>query len=77
MIGVSPIRQVEVPLQIPQQDILYAMGKFYEYELTLTLERGEQHVAIAVRDEGTATTSILSRTLTVGPAGAPDGAASP
>ncbi|HWM94929.1 MAG TPA: VWA domain-containing protein [Thermoanaerobaculia bacterium] len=63
--GVSPIRQVEVPLQIPKEDILYAMGKFYEYELTLNLERGEQHVAITVRDEGTTTTSVLSRTLDV------------
>jgi hypothetical protein len=41
------------------------MGKFYEYELTLNLAPGEQHVAVAVWDEGTATTSVLSRTLTV------------
>lgn len=63
--GVSPIHQVEVPLQIPPEEVLYAMGKFYEYELTLNLDPGEQHVAIAVRDEGTTTTSVLSRTLTV------------
>jgi VWFA-related protein len=63
--GVSPIRQVEVPLQIPQAEVLYAMGKFYDYELTLNLAPGEQHVAIAIRDEGTTTTSVLSRTLTV------------
>jgi VWFA-related protein len=63
--AVSPIRQVEVPLQIPQAEVLYAMGKFYEYELTLNLPPGEQHVAIAVRDEGTTTTSVLSRTLMV------------
>lgn len=62
---VSPIRQVEVPLQIPPEEILYAMGKFYEYELTLNLPPGEQHLAIAVRDESTTTTSVLSRTLTV------------
>lgn len=62
---VSPIRQVEVPLQIPQAEVLYAMGKFYEYELTLNLPPGEQHLAIAVRDEGTTTTSVLSRTVTV------------
>lgn len=63
--GVSPIRQVEVPLQIPPEEVLYAMGKFYEYALTLNLAPGEQHVAIAVWDEGTATTSVLSRTLTL------------
>lgn len=73
--GVSPMRQVEVPLNIPREEILTAMGKFYEYELTLSLEKGEQHVAIAVRDEGTATTSFLSRTLSVGTAAGPDGAA--
>ena len=64
--GVSPIRQVEVPLQIPPEEVLYAMGKFYEYALTLNLDPGEQHVAIAVWDEGTATTSVLSRKLDVG-----------
>lgn len=73
--GVSPMRQVEVPLSIPREEILMAMGKFYEYELTLNLQKGEQHVAIAVRDESTTTTSFLSRTLSVGAAGSPDGAA--
>ena len=60
------MRQVEVPLQIPPEEVLYAMGKFYDYELTLNLAPGEQHVAIAVWDESTATTSVLSRTLDVG-----------
>lgn len=73
--GVSPMRQVEVPLSIPREEILMAMGKFYEYELTLNLQKGEQHVAIAVRDESTTTTSFLSRTFSVGAAGSPDGAA--
>lgn len=63
--GISPMRQVEVPLQIPPEEVLYAMGKFYDYELTLNLEPGEQHVAIAIRDETTTTTSVLSRTLNV------------
>jgi VWFA-related protein len=67
--GVSPIRQIQVPLEIPEQQILYAMGQFYEYDLILVLPRGEQHVAIAIRDEGTTTLSVLSRTLSVG--GAP------
>jgi VWFA-related protein len=66
--GVSPIRQIEVPLRIPEAQILYAMGQFYEYELSLILPRGEQQVAITVRDEATATASVLSRTLTVGTA---------
>ena len=63
--GVSPIRQVEVPLQIKPEEVLYAMGRFFEYELTLNLLPGEQHIAIAVRDEATTTTSVLSRSLTV------------
>lgn len=73
--NISPIRQIAVPLQIPREDILYAMGKFYEYELTLTLPKGEQHVAITVRDEGTDTTSVLSRTFEVGAEASPGGAA--
>lgn len=64
--GVSPIRQIHVPLDIPEQQILYAMGQFYEYDLILVLPRGEQHVAITVRDESTTATSVLSRTLSVG-----------
>ncbi len=64
----SPVRQISVPLQIPRKEVLTAMGQFYVYTLTLQLPAGEQRVAIAVRDELAATTSYLSRGLSVGTA---------
>ncbi len=61
----SPVRQIQVPLQIPRKQVLNAMGQFYIYTLTLQLPPGEQRVAVAVRDELAATTSYLSRAVTV------------
>jgi VWFA-related protein len=65
--GTSPVRQVEVPLDIPRKEVLNAMGQYYLYTLTLKMKGGAQHVAVAVRDEVAATSSYLSRPLTVGP----------
>ncbi|HEV8580823.1 MAG TPA: VWA domain-containing protein [Thermoanaerobaculia bacterium] len=64
--GISPVRQVEVPIEFPRKQVLNAMGKYYLYNLTLKMRSGEQRVAIAVRDEIGATTSYLSRPVTVG-----------
>jgi VWFA-related protein len=68
-----PLRQAEVPISIPKEKVLMALGQYYLYEVKLTLEPGEQHVAVAVRDEATTTTSFLARTLQVGTAGAQTG----
>jgi VWFA-related protein len=59
----SPVRQVQVPISIPRLSALTALGQYYQYEVKLTLGAGEQHVAIAVRDEATTTTSFIARTL--------------
>jgi hypothetical protein len=61
----SPVRQVEVPLNIPRKEVLNALGQYYVYTLTLKLRPGFQHVAVAVRDDLAATTSYLSRPVTV------------
>jgi hypothetical protein len=63
--GASPVRQVEVPLNIPRKEVLSALGQYYVYTLTLKLKPGLQHVAVAVRDEIATTTSYLSRPVTV------------
>jgi VWFA-related protein len=63
--GTSPVRQVEVPLNIPRKEVLNALGQYYVYTLTLKLRPGLQHVAVAVRDDLAATTSYLSRPVTV------------
>ncbi|HKV07576.1 MAG TPA: VWA domain-containing protein [Thermoanaerobaculia bacterium] len=64
--GLSPLRQVEVPLRIPRAEVLSAMGRHYLYNLSLELPPGEQQIAVAVRDETTTTTSYLARTVSVG-----------
>ena len=64
----SPFRQVPIAIRIPRQQVLNAMGQFYLYTLTLQMPPGQQQVAVAVRDEIAATTSYLSRAVTVGTA---------
>jgi VWFA-related protein len=66
--GGSPLRQVPVPIRIPRKGVLNALGQFYLYTLTLELKPGQQQVAVAVRDDIAATTSYLSRAVTVGTA---------
>ena len=68
--GASAVRQVEVPLNIPRKEVLNALGQYYVYTLTLQMKPGLQHVAVAVRDEIAATTSYLSRPVTVNAAAA-------
>jgi VWFA-related protein len=62
----SKVRQVLVPIKVPKDKALIAFGQDYVYELTLTMGPGEQRVAVAVRDDGTAQTSFLARGLHVG-----------
>ncbi len=64
--GTSPVRHVEVPLEISRKEVLNALGQHYLYTLTLKMPAGQQQVAVAVRDELAATTSYLSRAVTVG-----------
>ncbi len=64
--GTSPVRQVEVPIEISRKDVLNALGQFYVYTLTLQLPPGAHRVAVGVRDEIAATTSYLSQAVTVG-----------
>jgi VWFA-related protein len=62
----SPVRQVQVPIQIPHKEVLTALGQFYVYTVTMQLPPGEQRVAVGVRDDLTASASYLSRAVTVG-----------
>jgi VWFA-related protein len=66
----APVRQVPVPIRIPRKEVLNALGQFYLYTLTLQLPPGTHRVAVGVRDEIAATTSYLSRGVTVGTAAA-------
>jgi hypothetical protein len=66
----APVRQVAVPIRIPRKEVLNALGQSYLYTLTLQLAPGHNQVALGVRDEIAATTSYLSRSVTVGVVGA-------
>ncbi|HEX6903639.1 MAG TPA: VWA domain-containing protein [Thermoanaerobaculia bacterium] len=61
----SQVRQVPLHIQVPVKEVLHAMGQFYVYTLTVHLQPGDHRVAVAVRDELSATTSFLSRGFTV------------
>ncbi len=63
----SAVKQVPVPIRIPHDQVLHALGQFYVYTLTLNLVPGEQKVAVGVRDDTSATTSYLSRAVRVMP----------
>jgi VWFA-related protein len=67
----TPVRQIEVPIRIPHDQAITALGQSYLYEIKLSLKAGEQQLAIAVRDEATTTTSYLARTLRIGGAEKP------
>ena len=61
----SPVRQIEVPVTVPRQEVLTAFGKYFRYNLTLRLSPGRQRVAVAVRDELGAAASYLARDVEV------------
>lgn len=63
----SAVKQVAVPVRIPQDQVLHALGQIYVYTLTLNLVPGEQKVAVGVRDDTSANTSYLSRAVKVMP----------
>jgi len=62
----SKVRQVQVPVKVPKDKALVALGQDYVYELALNMGPGEQRVAVAVRDEGSAQTSFLARGFRIG-----------
>ncbi len=73
----SAVKQVPVPIRIPHDEVLHALGQTYVYTLTLNLAPGEQTVAIGVRDDTSASSSYLSRTVTVLPGDSATVAVSP
>ena len=61
----SRVRQVEVPIQIPRDKALVALGKSFQYDLTLTMTAGDQRIAVAVQDAATSQASYLARDVRV------------
>lgn len=71
----TPVRQVEVPIQIPRESLLTAMGQYFLYELRLEVGADAERVALAVRDEFTLTASYVSQAVSVGSEEKKDGEA--
>jgi hypothetical protein len=62
----SKVRQIEIPIRIPRDKALVALGKNFQYELTLTMTAGDQRIAVAVQDTTTSQASYLARDVLVG-----------
>jgi VWFA-related protein len=64
--GVSDVQQVPLPISIPAADVQAAMGKHYAYSVSLLMRRGDQKVAVGIRDDVAGESSFVSRVLRVG-----------
>jgi VWFA-related protein len=64
--GVSDVQQVQLPISIPAADVAAAVGKHYAYSVNLLMRRGDQKVAVGVRDDVAGQSSFVARTLRVG-----------
>ena len=64
--GTSEVGNSPVAIQIPAVEVEEAAKKYYAYSLTLVMRKGEQRVAIGVRDDLAGTTAFVSKSLMVG-----------
>ncbi|HEX3526879.1 MAG TPA: VWA domain-containing protein [Thermoanaerobaculia bacterium] len=48
---ISPVREVTVPIRVPNDQILTVLGQNAAYKMPLVLHTGEHRIAVAVRDE--------------------------
>jgi hypothetical protein len=65
--GTSEVGNAPVPISIPLDELETAVKQVYAYSVTLIIRKGEQRVAIAVRDDLSGSTAYVSRAMTVGP----------
>jgi VWFA-related protein len=64
--GTSDVQQTPVPISVAKADVATAVNKHFVYEVTLLMRRGDQRVAVGVRDDVAAQASFVSRGLKVG-----------
>ena len=62
----SPVNEQFVPIQIAGSDVEVARDKYWTYQLKLLMEAGEHRVAVAVRDDLSGESSLLTRVIEVG-----------
>jgi VWFA-related protein len=71
--GVSDVQQVPVSINIPAADVPKIAGKHYAYSVSLLMRRGDQKVAVGVRDDVAGQASFVARVLRVGASAAVGG----
>jgi VWFA-related protein len=64
--GTSDVQQTPVPISVAKADVATAVNKHFTYEVTLLMRKGDQRVAVGVRDDIAAQASFVSRGLKVG-----------
>ena len=64
--GISDVQQVQLPISIPAADVSNTAGKHYAYSVNLLMRRGDQKVAVGVRDDVAGESSFVSKGLRVG-----------
>jgi VWFA-related protein len=63
--GTSPMREIDVPIRIPRDQVLTALGQSFAYDIGLTLRPGEHRIALGVHDEYGDVTSYVGTDLRV------------
>lgn len=64
--GLSEVQDVPLEIDIPAGKIEDARKQFYRYEISLMMRRGNQLVAVGMRDEVGADTAFVAKGVTVG-----------
>ncbi len=64
--NVSPFRRIDLPVKIPNAQILQALTQAAAYPLQLEMKRGRQRISIGVRDHLANVDSTINLDLTVG-----------
>ena len=62
----SEVGYAPVAIRIQPDQVEETSKKYYAYSLTLVMRKGEQRVAVGVRDDLAGTTAFLSKSLRVG-----------
>lgn len=71
----APVRSVEIPIRVPAPSGTGALSGAFVYDIRMTMAgKGEQTVAVGVRDDLGQTASFLSKALQVEKRGVTDGA---
>lgn len=68
--GVSPFRRIDIPIKIPNAQILEALSQTAAYPLELEMDRGPKRITVGVRDHLADVDSTVNLQIEVGEAAA-------